>query len=90
MLVLERLHLVKHLSLGSGAVAIDKNVLPDTNDYEGKDLPTESVNFPHLVSLRVWGITPSSVLKVLHVPNMGDPYIEQDASHSKENTMTYL
>lgn len=77
-LVLGRLLLVKHISLGSGALAIDKSVPPDANHYEGKVLPTESVNFQYLVSPRVWGITPSSVLKVLRVPDLGDPYVEQD------------
>ena len=37
---------------------LTKIVSPDTNHYEGKVLPVESVSFPRIVSLRVWGITP--------------------------------
>ena len=61
LLVLGELFLVNHLSLGSDALAIDKvdkDVSPDTTHYEGKVLPTDSVNFPHIVSLRLRGITP--------------------------------
>ena len=75
LLVLGRLLLVKHLSLGSVAFVIDKNVSSDTNHYEGKVLLTESVSFPQIVSLRVWGITPVSVRTILHVPSLVDPYV---------------
>jgi hypothetical protein len=78
LLALGRFLFVRHLSLGSGALAMDENALPDISYYEGEDLPTESINLPHLVSLHVWGYIPFSVLKVLCLPSLAELYVEQD------------
>ena len=80
LVVLGTFYSVRHLSLGSGdpALAIDEGAWVDTGHYEGNVLPTGSVNLPHVVSLRVWGVVPDSVLKVLRLPSLQDLCVEQD------------
>jgi hypothetical protein len=57
LFTLERFLSVKHLSLGSGsrALAIDKNVSPNTGQYEG-EVPPLSLSTSHISSPSVCGV----------------------------------
>ena len=81
LLILGTFLFVKHLSFGSGnsALAINESEWVESGHYEGKVLSTGSIDFLHLISLRVWGIAPDLVLRVLRPPGLEDLYGEQDA-----------